>query len=149
MKIALASAEDIPELCELLGSLFTQEAEFVPDRKLQAKGLATVINGSEVGDILVARDDSTIIGMVNLLYTVSTALGERVALLEDMVVSPSARRRGVGSNLVRHAIEFVREKGCRRITLLTDEDNKSAQRFYKRHGFGRSSMVAFRLPLNT
>jgi GNAT superfamily N-acetyltransferase len=148
MEVTIASPKDIPELCDLLDSLFAQEAEFLPDRETQASGLAAVINDSEVGDILVARKDGEIIGMVNLLYTVSTALGERVALLEDMVVSSSERGQGVGSNIIKQAVAFAKEKGCKRITLLTDDDNSGAHRFYERHGFSRSSMVAFRMLLD-
>lgn len=86
--------------------------------------------------------------MVNLLYTISTALGERVAILEDMVVSPSARSLGLGSALLEHAIDHARRQGCRRITLLTDAHNLDAQRFYARHGFARSSMLPMRLALD-
>ena len=86
--------------------------------------------------------------MVNLLYTVSTALGQRVALLEDMVVSTNKRGQGVGSSIIKQAVDFAKGKGCKRITLLTDDDNCGAQRFYERHGFSRSSMVAFRMPLD-
>jgi GNAT superfamily N-acetyltransferase len=148
MEIKQATIADIPELCILLESLFSQEAEFKPNHEVQARGLAAIINGSEVGDIVVARRSGEIIGMVNLLYTVSTALGERVALLEDMVVSPKARGLGLGSKLIDYSVEFAKEKGCKRITLLTDHDNEGAHRFYERHGFNRSSMVVFRRALS-
>jgi GNAT superfamily N-acetyltransferase len=148
MEVTIASSNDIPDLCELLDSLFNQEAEFKPNREVQASGLAVVIDDPKVGDILVARKDGQIIGMVNLLYTVSTALGERVALLEDMVVSPNERGQGVGSDIIRQAVDFAKEKDCKRITLLTDDDNSGAHRFYERHGFSRSSMVAFRMLLD-
>ena len=148
MEISIASSNDISELCTLLNSLFNQEAEFVPDRQTQTIGLAAVINGSEAGDILVAREDGEIVGTMNLLYTVSTALGTRVALLEDMVVFPNRRGQGIGSTLIRHAVKSAKEKGCTRITLLTDGDNEEAQRFYKRHGFSRSPMIAFRMSLD-
>ena len=82
--------------------------------------------------------------MVNLLFTVSTAIGERVALIEDMVVSPSARGSGVGSDLLNHAMDFARLHGVKRITLLTDRENTPAQRFYAKHGFSPSTMVALR-----
>lgn len=149
MEITIASAKDITELCELLDSLFAQEAEFLPDRQSQVRGLAAVISGSEIGDIMVARKSGKIIGMVNLLYTVSTALGARVALLEDMVILPSGRGQGVGSKLIKFAIEFAKEKGCKRITLLTDHDNVRAHRFYQRHGFSCSSMIPFRMSLGS
>jgi GNAT superfamily N-acetyltransferase len=85
--------------------------------------------------------------MINLLYTISTALGERVGILEDMVVSPTVRGSGVGAKLLTYAIEFAKEKGCKRLTLLTDKDNLNAQRFYQQHGFSISSMIPLRISL--
>lgn len=129
MQITPANASDIPALCELLALLFSQEADFKPDLDAQSRGLARIISSPEVGLILVARQDNRVVGMVNLTYTISTALGDRVALLEDMVVSPSMRGSGVGSELLEQAIQFERLSGCKYITLLTDHTNESAQRF--------------------
>jgi GNAT superfamily N-acetyltransferase len=147
MHIEQANPADIPALCELLSVLFAQEAEFSPDPVAQAKGLARIINNAEVGSVLVARQGGAVVGMVTLLFTVSTALGERVALLEDMVVSSKARGVGVGSKLLSQAIAFAKAEGCKRVTLLTDRSNESAQRFYGKQGFVLSGMVPMRLPL--
>ncbi len=147
MLITPASTSDIPELCELLDILFSQEADFKPDHESQSRGLARIISNPDVGLILVARHGGKVLGMVNLLFTVSTALGDRVALLEDMVVSPGARSAGVGSRLLKQAIHLARVNGCKRITLLTDRDNETAQHFYQKHGFVLSAMIPLRLPL--
>lgn len=146
-RIEPATAQDIPDLVELLAILFTQEAEFTPDPAAQARGLARILADPAVGSILVARQDGRILAMVNLLYTVSTALGARVALLEDMVVAPPARGTGLGSRLLEAAVAHARRQGCRRITLLTDRDNAGAQRFYARQGFVASDMLSLRLAL--
>lgn len=148
MQTSPASISDIPALCELLALLFTQEADFKPDREAQRRGLTSIITNPEVGFILVARQHGKIVGMVNMLYTISTALGDRVALLEDMVVSPSVRGAGIGSQLLEQAIQSARLNGCKRITLLTDASNESAHRFYQKHGFTGSAMVPFRLLLS-
>lgn len=148
MNITTATTSDIPSLCELLSELFSQEAEFKPDYTAQSRGLACIIANPEIGSILVARRQDKVVGMVNLLYTVSTALGERVALLEDMVVTPAIRGSGIGSRLIERAIDHARCNGCRRITLLTDQANYSAQRFYAKHGFETSAMIPLRLALN-
>lgn len=140
-----ATLDDIPALSALLSWLFSQEKEFSPDPTAQARGLASIIAAPSVGTILVARKNGEIQAMVNLLYTVSTALGERVALLEDMVVRPDAQGCGLGSALLQHAIAKARAQGCRRITLLTDRDNQGAQRFYARQGFVVSDMLPMRL----
>lgn len=148
MYISLAQLSDIPELSKLLALLFSQETEFCPDFDKQCQGLQSIITNPETGHILVARQDNRTIGMVSLLYTVSTALGAKVALLEDMVTAPDARRSGIGSALLHGAIEYARKQGCQRITLLTDHDNHRAQAFYRQHGFVLSPMVPMRLKLD-
>lgn len=145
--ITPATLADIPALSNLLTTLFTQEAEFTPDSAAQVRGLNLIIRQPETGLILVARNEDTVLGMVNLLYTVSTALGERVGLLEDMVIADHARGRGIGTQLLEQAIAAARSNGCRRITLLTDRDNIVAQRFYQKHGFTASPMRPYRLNL--
>jgi GNAT superfamily N-acetyltransferase len=99
MEITKATKEDIPWLCELLGFLFAQEAESQPDRSLQSAGLQNIMDFPERGQILVLREWGSPLGMINLLFTVSTALGGRVAILEDMVVHPDHRGSGAGSKL--------------------------------------------------
>jgi GNAT superfamily N-acetyltransferase len=147
MQISVAVQADIPELCRLLSILFSQEEDFQPDEDAQTRGLTAIIADPEVGQILVARQDGAVIGMVNLLYTISTALGDRVGLLEDMVVDPDVRGSGAGSLLLEQAIQLARTNGCKRITLLTDRSNESAQRFYQRQGFTPSAMTPLRLML--
>jgi ribosomal protein S18 acetylase RimI-like enzyme len=142
-----AILDDMPQLCELLTLLFQQETDFEPDMEKQYRGLRWIIERPEVGGILVLREGPTVLGMVNVLYTVSTACGGRVAIVEDMIVRPGHRNRGLGSLMIRKAIEFARASGCLRITLLTDRTNDSAIRFYQRHGFTSSQMLPLRLLL--
>lgn len=144
VEIGRAGENDIPGLVGLLNLLFSQEAEFTPDREAQKRGLRRIISDPSLGFILAGKIDGRIVAMVNVLFTVSTALGERVALLEDMVVAEEHRGTGLGSTLLERAMDEARESGCRRITLLTDADNEKGQRFYRRHGFVRSVMVPFR-----
>jgi GNAT superfamily N-acetyltransferase len=147
MVIEKATIEDITELCGLLDILFSQEIEFKPDADAQERGLRAIVSHPDVGVILVARHNKQLIGMVNILFTISTALGGRVALLEDMVVLPSQRGSGVGAQLLNAAISTAQEHHCQRITLLTDNDNATAHGFYERHGFTRSPMLPFRRKL--
>lgn len=147
MEISFATACDIPALCELLALLFSQEADFQPDDEAQRRGLTQILNNPDVGLILVARQKNQIVGMVNLLFTVSTALGQRVALLEDLVIAPTQRGNGIGSQLLKQTIETAKLHDCHRITLLTDLANESAQRFYRKHGFSFSAMIPMRVLL--
>lgn len=148
MTIATAELQDIKQLIELLQLLFTQEADFTPDARKQREGLQHIISTPEIGRILVWREASGILGMVNVLFSISTAEGGKVALLEDMVVHPAHRCDGIGAQLLDAAIELCAAEGCSRITLLTDSDNAAAIRFYSRRGFATSAMVPLRLYLS-
>jgi len=142
-----ATLEDIPTLCTLLHQLFSQEAEFTPNSTQQTKGLKMIIENEPIGEIYVALKNNEIVGMVNLLYTVSTALGERVVLLEDMVIDEKHRGENIGSSLLEYLLTVTKEKGIRRVTLLTDADNLLAHRFYEGMGFSKSAMIPFRIQL--
>jgi GNAT superfamily N-acetyltransferase len=143
IKTGLAATSDIDALIGLVGLLFEQEAEFSPDPELQRQGLARIIQNPQLGEIIVLREGDSVIGMASLLYTISTALGGRAALLEDMIVDPHYRGRGYGTQLITNAIQRAKNAGCLRIRLLTDADNTNAQRFYLRNGFQPSGMKTF------
>jgi GNAT superfamily N-acetyltransferase len=148
MKLIKAIHSDIPELIELLKSLFEQEAEFEPNSEAQRKALSKIILDPKIGIILVARDDEKILGMINLLFTESTALGAKVAILEDMVVLATFRGEGIGSHLIDYSISEAKKEGCKRITLLTDIENIRAQSFYQKKGFVKSKMTPYKLLLD-
>jgi GNAT superfamily N-acetyltransferase len=59
------------------------------------------------------------------------------AQLDSMDVEEAWRNRGIGTWLVRHAVEWMRLAGCDRITLsvLPDDEERGAGRFYQRFGW--------------
>jgi GNAT superfamily N-acetyltransferase len=146
MKIRLATKNDISRLCELLDELFSLEKEFISNKKLQEKALIKILEDETIGNIIVSiNEEEKIVAMVNLLYTISTALGERVAILEDMIVSKNFQNKNIGFKLLEFAKKFAKEKGCKRITLLTDNDNLKAHKFYEKSNFQKSNMILFRI----
>ena len=145
--IERAKLDDAASLAELLNILFTQEADFAADSSKQERALRLIIEKPETGIIFIARHASVPIGMVSLLFTVSTAEGGPACWLEDMVLHPHWRNGGLGTRLLQHAIDWASNHGFTRISLLTDKTNKDAIRFYRRQGFTESAMTVLRLSL--
>ena len=143
--IEQATLEDLPQLTDLLFDLFTQEADFIPNRAKQMRGLRLILEQPNRGRIFVLRQNGTIFGMINLLFTISTAEGGFVMLSEDVIVHRDYRGRGIGDKLLKHAIEYAKKKDFARITLLTDRMNADGQRFFKAHGFTESQAMPMRL----
>jgi GNAT superfamily N-acetyltransferase len=144
-EISIGCMNDLPELADLLNDLFTQDIEFIPDLKKQKTGLRAIINNPEMGEILVLKGEDKILGMVSLLYSTSTALGGKVAIVEDMIIHKDHRQKGLGKELLGEAIRFSKERNCLRLTLLTDFNNDAAISFYQQFGFKKSDMIPMRL----
>jgi ribosomal protein S18 acetylase RimI-like enzyme len=74
-----------------------------------------------------AFDDDALVGLVS--YALQAEACEIVTL-------DSLRpRQGLGSALLRAAVEAARAAGCRRVWLITTNDNLNALRFYQKRGF--------------
>jgi len=142
-----AREADLPQLVELLGLLFDQEAEFRPDAAKQAAALKLLLSDPVRGRIYVARDGRRPVAMASLLFTISTAEGGKAAWFEDLVVHPDYRQQGTGQKMLAYVISQARAEGVLRITLLTDMQNESAQALYRRAGFVGSPMRPMRLKL--
>ena len=147
--IEQATIEDLPQLTDLLHDLFTQEEDFTPNRAKQMRGVRLILEQPNRGRIFVLRHNNLILGMINLLFTISTAEGGFVVMLEDVIVHRDYRKQGFGGKLLRHAVDYAAKKDFLRITLLTDRLNSDSVRFFKAHGFVESSMIPMRLILSS
>lgn len=143
--LGTARAADVPQLVELLGILFTQEAELSPEPDKQRRALELILADPSRARIYVAREGDRVLAMAALHFTTSTAEGGKVAGLEDCVVHPEHRRKGVGEKLLGYVLEQAKAEGALRVMLLTDGDNLIAQGLYRKLGFKPSTMLAMRL----
>jgi GNAT superfamily N-acetyltransferase len=143
-----ATEADLDELSDLLGELFSEESDFRPNKEKQLRGLRLIFEQPNRGRVFVLRRDNAIVGMINLLFTISTAEGGFVVLLEDLVVHKEFRGHGYGSKLLQYAIDFAKQKNFLRLTLLTDRPELRSQELFRRHGFSESSMIPMRLLLS-
>ena len=147
LRFESAVAKDLPQMVELLGQLFEQEAEFTPNAAKQETALKLIFSTPSYGRLFVAKDGSKVVAMASLLYTVSTAEGGKAALFEDLVVRPDHRQQGIGAKLLEFVIAQAREQGVLRLTLLTDMQNERAQVLYRKLGFVGSPMKPMRLKI--
>lgn len=114
------------ELTDIEGVLAVQQA--CPQ---VAQWLASDYGGAATGAITgwVFEDE---VGLAGFLVARSL-LGESEIL--NVGVRPDARRRGIGSQLLEHVIEWSKRSRAKRIMLEVRASNVAAQTFYVRHGF--------------
>ncbi|MEM7011918.1 MAG: GNAT family N-acetyltransferase [Verrucomicrobiota bacterium] len=144
-RVEPATMADLEELVNLVMELFSLEEDFEPNRRRQEHGLRLILEQPNRGRIFVIRTDHKIIGMANLLFTISTAVGGFVVQMEDVIIHPHHRSQGYGGKLLEYVVDFAKKKNFKRITLLTDQISAESQRFFQRYGFEFSKMIPMRL----
>lgn len=86
--------------------------------------------------LLAARfsdQDAGVMGVLTLIiYRVPTGIR---AHIEDVVVDESMRGKGIGEELVRHALNMAREAGADGVVLTSNPKREAANRLYQRLGF--------------
>jgi ribosomal protein S18 acetylase RimI-like enzyme len=139
MNIRRATYNDIPAMANLLRELFSIEDDFTIDLEKHSLGLKLLLD-THGAIVLVAQEEESVIGMATIQKLVSTAMGEYVGLIEDVVVSESYRGRGIGKRLLEALIAESEKAGLKRLALGADHRNHNAIAFYQKYGFTTSHM---------
>jgi RimJ/RimL family protein N-acetyltransferase len=97
---------------------------------------ARLSDGGSAGDIVIGGFvDDSLAGVVGLSFE-KREKAKHKATLFGMYVPPDFRQSGVGSKLVRAALEVARGRaGVRVVQLTVTEGNPAAQALYERCGF--------------
>ena len=69
-----------------------------------------------------------------------------LAVIWDLRISPEMRRRRVGSALLAAAEQWAKAKGCRHLTVETQNINVAACKFYASRGFELGTIHRFAYP---
>lgn len=87
-------------------------------------------------DILVAGTGGEVVGMLQLTIVPSLSFqGQPRAGIESVRVASHLRGQGIGTQLMRFAIQQARARGCHVVQLTTHNSRTDAHRFYERLGF--------------
>lgn len=79
---------------------------------------------------LVAENGGGIIGLVHFVFHRSTWTKGNYCYLQDLFVSPEARKQGAGRALIEKVYDYANENGCSRVYWLTQENNYQARALY-------------------
>jgi len=133
--IKRASPEDASGLVSTYEWLFTPPGSrpptWDPDR---AAGALVRAATSEASTVLVAREDERVVGMCTVYLDIESVRFGRRAWVEDLMVDPKRRSRGIGKRLLDAAKSWARDRGATHLELDSAEARVDAHRFYEREG---------------
>jgi len=79
----------------------------------------------------VAVNGNVVLGFGSI-FRYERIRGGASAVIEDLVVSREFRRKGVGTEIVKHLVQWAEDMGCFKVTLQANSDS---QHLYKSLGF--------------
>jgi GNAT superfamily N-acetyltransferase len=135
VKIRRAVKEDCPRLLELVKELALYER--APDEVTVTLEhfVESGFGKNPVYWAFVAEENGVILGFALYYIRYSTWKGQAM-YLEDILVTETARGKGIGKLLMDRLIEEAREKGFSRIIWQVLEWNEPAINFYKKYNAG-------------
>jgi len=141
--IMLAVEGDAPLLAQQMSR---SEREYKNYLQLQKEGKATCLVAWEdktpVGHLLIRWDGSLEIPrIVNRIPMAAKFAG--YPSFESIEVRLDRRGRGIGTALIRHAEQLVRQRGFEQAVIEVDIDNPRARALYERLGYAESGLGEF------
>jgi diamine N-acetyltransferase len=140
-----ARPDEFEALCPLWEVLDEEHRVVRPDwfhrpagERRRREDIAALIAGPD-GALLVAEADGRLLGLSSLFirtWPATTVRAERrVVEIDNIVVDPAARRRGVARALIEASAAWARGRGFDAIELSVFEFNREALAFYQAMGF--------------
>jgi GNAT superfamily N-acetyltransferase len=94
------------------------------------------------GTIAVAEEEGALLALA--FITFADEAPKPFAIIEDLIVAPETRGRGVGKTMLDWIAAEVRARGIGRLFLESGVDNERAHAFFEREGFRPTSIVMMR-----
>lgn len=105
------------------------------DEQLLMISRALIADPDHEGLQIIARGrDERAIGFATLVWTWATWAGGRIGIMGDLFVASSARRSGVGRQLIEACRRECQRVGAQGITSTTAKDNVAARALYEAVG---------------
>ena len=133
--IATVTEADLPELLPLMRGYCDFYEVNPSDEELLGLSRELIASPEQDGVQLIARDeDRRAIGFATVFWTWSTLSASRIAVMNDLFVSPDARGGGTADALIAACAERAREHGATSLDWQTARDNERARKVYDRIG---------------
>ena len=133
--IETVTEADLPELLPLMRGYCDFYEVDPSDEELLAFSRELLASPELDGIQLIARDEEgRAVGFATIFWTWSTLSASRIAVMNDLFVSPEGRGSGAADALIRACAERAREHGATSLEWQTARDNERARVVYDRVG---------------
>jgi GNAT superfamily N-acetyltransferase len=142
-----ATADDLPVIIALLADDKLGSTREDPEDLAPYLAAFAELEADRNQRLIVAERGAEIVGTFQLSFIPGVSQrGLKRAMIESVRVAAAERGSGLGTQMMRWAIDEARQAGCGQVQLTSNAERSDAHRFYERLGFVPSH-VGFKLKL--
>jgi ribosomal protein S18 acetylase RimI-like enzyme len=93
------------------------------------------------GELLVAEVDDKIVGLIHQVFFEDPLHAGLNSYITDFFVKEEHRKKGIGSELLKRALETAKTREVKEVHVTTRENNYGAMKFYEKYGFSRAGVL--------
>jgi GNAT superfamily N-acetyltransferase len=135
VSVRRATVDDLDGLAQALAHLH-DDCAWTADREPEAQATLKAIVDDPSRGLTVAVVDGRVVGTIDIVVCRNLTRDLRpFALIENVVVMPDFRRRGIGRLLMSSAIGLAEEQGCYKVQLVSSNKRDAAHELYEAMGF--------------
>lgn len=133
LEIREATLDDKEQVMDLCRQLMAEAAAESPVNQPSGEAIFRELVETDKGDIFVAVEDGTMLGLVTLAYPTTIRCGGIYGSIEEFIVTEKARGKGAGGRLLEAAIARATEVGCPEVVV--QRPSEIGTPVYLRHGW--------------
>jgi len=137
ISVRLAEAYDAEAIAALVTTLAGELHEHSPLTPGYVEGYLR----SPGAHVLLAVRGEVVLGLLSYTFRPGLYHAADSCLIDELVVQPNERNRGLGTHLLQEAIRRARAHRCAEVSLSVMTANQDALRFYQRHGFDDQALL--------
>ena len=130
-----ANTLDIPQLYDLMVQYIVDfYSQPQPNETELTELILHLIENPSIGLQIVGEKEGKLVGFATLYFTFSTLQVKRAAILNDLFVLNSKKKKKIGEQLFTNCLSYIREHNFAYMTWETAKDNIIAQGLYNKMG---------------
>ena len=135
--VRLAEIEDATAIAGLVSTLAAELGEHTPVTLTFVAGYPR----RPGCHVLLALRGPAAVGLLSYTFRPSLYHAADACLVDELVVQPAERNRGLGTHLLEEVLRRAHDQHCAEVSFSVMTSNRAALRFYQRHGFEDQALL--------
>lgn len=135
-----ANHADLESVVPLIEAYYTLD-EIPYDERSVRRGLQQLLGDSSLGAVWLIELEQSIAGYFVLTFGFDLEFGGRVGTITELYLTPSARRRGLGTAALAFVEATLCDGGVHALELQVEHDNIEALACYEKFGMTKHARV--------